>query len=63
MADLSQQEVLALAKIGRITVIPKDLEEVTLRLNALLEALSVLDTLPLDNVPAVPAVPHPQALP
>jgi Asp-tRNA(Asn)/Glu-tRNA(Gln) amidotransferase C subunit len=63
MTDLTQQEILGLAKIAGMTIIPEDVEEVTHRLNALLEALTALDQLPLENVQPLPALPHPLDLP
>ena len=64
MSDLSQEQVQSHAQEAGITIIPEDLEEVTLRLNALREALAeVVDRLPLDGVQPIPALPHPEALP
>ena len=63
MVDLSQDEVLGLAKVAGMPIIPEDVEEVTLRLNALLETLTELDQLPLDGVQPLPALPHPGELP
>ena len=63
MADFSQDEVLGLAKLAGVTIIPEDVEEVTLRLNAVREALADIEQLPLDGVQPIPAIPHPAALP
>ncbi len=63
MVDLSQDEVLGLARVAGMPIIPEDVEEVTLRLNALLETLTELDQLPLDGVQPLPALPHPGELP
>ena len=64
MSDFSQEQVQSQAREAGITIIPEDLEEVTLRLNALREALAeVVDRLPLDGVQPIPALPHPAELP
>jgi hypothetical protein len=56
MADLSDQEILALAKAGGVTI-PLDLvTEVGYSLNGLLEALNKIDVPGLDEVEPLPIV-------
>ena len=50
-------QVSAMAAALGLPVTPDDLVEVTHRLNALLEALAPLATLPLDTVEPVPVLP------
>ena len=63
MADLSPDELLSVARIGRVSIPGEDLDQLTMRFNALLEALDVLDHYPLDEVKALPSLPHPFELP
>jgi hypothetical protein len=56
MADLSDQEILVLAKAGGVTI-PLDLvTEVGYSLNGLLEALNKIDVPGLDEVEPLPIV-------
>ncbi len=57
MADLTAEQVSAMAAALGLPMTPDDLVEVTHRLNALLEALAPLATLPLDTVEPVPVLP------
>ena len=57
MPDLTQAEVAALANAAGLPVTPDDLVEVTHRLNAFLEALAPLGTLPLQHAEPVPFLP------
>ena len=53
----SADQVFAMAAALGLPVTADDLVEVTHRLNALLEALAPLATLPLDTVEPVPVLP------
>ncbi len=57
MADLTRDEVAALAGALGLPAGPDDIAEVTHRLNALLEALAPLADLPLKTVEPVPGLP------
>jgi len=57
MAELTAEQVSAMAAALGLPMTPDDLVEVTHRLNALLEALAPLATLPLDTVEPVPVLP------
>jgi hypothetical protein len=57
MMELTADQVSAFAAALGLPVTPDDLVEVTHRLNALLEALAPLATLPLDTVEPVPVLP------
>lgn len=57
MKELTTDQVSAMAAALGLPVTPDDLVEVTHRLNALLEALAPLATLPLDTVEPVPVLP------
>ncbi len=57
MKELTTDQVSAMAGALGLPVTPDDLVEVTHRLNALLEALAPLATLPLDTVEPVPVLP------
>ena len=57
MADLTTEQVSALASTLGLTLTPDDLAEVTHRLNALVEALAPLNDWPLESVEPVPALP------
>jgi len=63
MPDLTTAELLALARTAGLRIPSEDVEHLTMRLNALLEALEVLDHHPLDEVKALPFLPHPFNLP
>lgn len=64
MPDLTAEEVGILAvAAGLPMTVPGDLEEVTDRLNALVEALNALDALPIKGVQPVPSLPHPDQVP
>ena len=58
---LSAEEVATLARAGGVRLLPEDLPEVTVRVNAFLDGLAALDDLPLDRVQPIPALPHPEA--
>lgn len=57
MEELTTDQVSAMAAALGLPVTPDDLVEVAHRLNALLEALAPLATLPLDTVEPVPVLP------
>lgn len=57
MPELTMDQVSAMAAALGLPATPDDLVEVTHRLNALLEALAPLATLPLDTVEPVPVLP------
>jgi hypothetical protein len=57
MPELTTDQVSAMAAALGLPATPDDLVEVTHRLNALLEALAPLATLPLDTVEPVPVLP------
>ncbi len=63
MADFTQDELLALARAAMMKIPEEDVEHLTLRFNALMESLEVLDQYPLDGELALPARPHPFELP
>ncbi len=63
MADLSQEQMLEMAHIAGLRIPNEDVEHLTLRLNALLEASIVLDQYPLEELKALPSLPHPFELP
>ncbi len=48
MADLSQEQMLGMARIAGLRIPEEDVEHLTIRLNALLEASAVLDEYPLE---------------
>ncbi|HKY50192.1 MAG TPA: hypothetical protein VJP45_02945 [Candidatus Limnocylindria bacterium] len=62
-AELSEAEVAAMGRAAATEISADDLPEVTVRVNAFLEALAGLDALPLDGIAPVPAAPHPTDLP
>ena len=63
MADLSQEQMLEMARIAGLRIPDEDVEHLTFRLNALLEASQVLDQYPLGDLKALPTLPHPFQLP
>ena len=63
MADITQEELLALARAAMMKIPEEDVEHLTLRYNALMESLEVLEQYPLDGELALPALPHPFELP
>lgn len=63
MADLTQGELLALARVASIPIPDEDIEPLTLRFNAMLEAMEELGRHPIEDVPALPSLPHPRQLP
>ncbi len=63
MADLSQEQMLEMAHIAGPRIPDEDVEHLTIRLNALLEASAVLDQYPLEELKALPSLPHPFELP
>ena len=63
MADLTGEELLSLARTATIHIPDEDVEPLTMRLNALLEALGALDQYSLDDIIALPALPHPIEIP
>ena len=60
MADLSPDQVRALAAAAGLTLTDDDLAEVTHRVNAFVEALAPLGGLPLDSVEPLPITPEPE---
>ena len=63
MADLSQEQMLEMARIAGLRIPDEDVEHLTFRLNALLEASQVLDQYPLEELKALPSLAHPFELP
>lgn len=57
MAELTRDQVGAMAAAVGLPVTPDDVAEVTHRLNALLDALGPLAELPLATVEPVPVLP------
>jgi hypothetical protein len=55
MSDLAERDVQSLATVLGLPLTAEDLNEVTHRLNAFIEALRPLADLPLDDVEATPA--------
>ena len=53
MADLTEDGFSGLARIAGVHIPDEDLEPLTMRFNALLEALEVLERYPLDEVTAL----------
>ena len=49
MADLTQEQMLEMARIAGLRIPDEDVEHLTIRLNALLEASAVLDHYPLGD--------------
>jgi hypothetical protein len=60
MADLNPPEILALAAAVGLSLPDDDLAEVTHRVNAFVDALAPLATLPLDAVEPRPVSPEAQ---
>lgn len=58
MADLSPDQVRALAAAAALPLTDADVAEVTHRLNAFVEALAPLADLPLDGVEPLPSAPE-----
>ncbi len=58
MADLSSEQLLGLARVARLSIPDQDVEHLTMRFNALLEALDVLDEHPLEEIPTLPSLAH-----
>jgi len=56
MADLSEQEILVLAKASGVTIPPTLVTEVGYSLNGLLEALDKIDVPGLDEAEPLPIV-------
>lgn len=63
MADLTQGELLALARIASLPIPDEDIEPLTFRFNAMLEAMEELGRHPIMDVPPLPSLPHPHQLP
>jgi len=63
MIDLTADHMLGMARIAGLHIPDEDVVPLTLRLNALLEASEALDQFPLEDVLALPTLPHPSALP
>ena len=55
--------MLEMARVAGLTIPDEDVEHLTFRLNALLEASAVLDEYPLDEIKALPSLAHPFELP
>ena len=60
MTDLTNEQVTALGAAAGLPIAADDVVEVTLRLNALLEALAPLAELPLETVEPAPGRPDAQ---
>ena len=63
MDDLTQEQMLGMARVAGLHIPGEDVEHLTFRLNALLEASEELDELPLDQFKALPSLAHPFELP
>ena len=63
MADLTEEQMLGLARVAGLRIPDEDVEHLTIRLNALLEASAVLDEYPLEEFKALPSLAHPFELP
>ena len=63
MADFTQEELLALARAAQMKLPEEDVEHLTMRYNALMESLEVLDQYPIVGELALPALQHPFELP
>ena len=63
MADFTQEELLALARAAQMKLPEEDVEHLTMRYNALMESLEVLDQYPLVGELALPALQHPFEMP
>ena len=63
MIDLTADHMLGMARIAGLHIPDEDVVPLTLRLNALLEASEALDQFPLEDVLALPTLPHPPELP
>lgn len=63
MIDLTEDQMLGMAHIAGLLIPDEDVAPLTLRLNALLEASQALDPFPLEEVLALPTLPHPSELP
>ena len=59
MAELSPEQIRALADVAGLPMTDDDLAEVTHRVNAFLEALAPLAALPLETVEPLPLDPEP----
>jgi hypothetical protein len=57
---LTAEEIATLARAGGLRLLPEDLPEITVRVNAFLDGLAALDGLPLETVQPIPALPHPE---
>ncbi|MBI4610529.1 MAG: hypothetical protein HY726_16140 [Candidatus Rokubacteria bacterium] len=62
VADLTPEQVAAMAAACGLPMAPDDLAEVTHRLNALLDALAPLGELPLNEVEPTPIIAEPLEL-
>ena len=63
MADFTQEELLALARAAQMKLPEEDVEHLTMRYNALMESLKVLDQYPLVGDLALPALQPPFEMP
>jgi hypothetical protein len=63
MADLSDQEILVLAKASGVTIPPSLVTEVGYSLSGLLEALDNIDVPGMDGVEPLPIVVPPSSSP
>ena len=63
MVDVSNDELLGLAKVAGMSIPEEDVSTLTMRFNAVREALEELDHYPIGDVLALPTLPHPSALP
>jgi hypothetical protein len=60
MSDLSPADIRALAAAAGLPISEDDLAEVTHRVNAFVEALALLQPLPLDTAEPLPISPPPE---
>ncbi len=63
MADLTEEQMLEMARVAGLRIPDEDVQHLTIRLNALLEASAVLDQYPLEEFKALPSLAHPFELP
>ena len=63
MVDLSHDELVGLATIAGMRIPDEDVSNLTMRFNAVREALEELDHYPIGDVLALPTLPHPPKVP
>ncbi len=63
MADLTEEQMVEMARVAGLRIPDEDVEHLTIRLNALLEASAELDKYPLEEFKPLPSLAHPFELP